>query len=163
MKRTVRDVIGDSQVNIHMTSPEESITEAVKRMFANHVGCLIVQKDNKYVGIITERDIARCLAESTDVYSLTVDKAMTRMIRFVGPEDTLEHASQIMRSKGFRHLPVFENDKIIYVLSIRDIAFAEVEDLQNDVRVLTDHVFSWELNGEKRDFYKDVIGDRQTG
>ncbi len=68
-----------------------------------------------------------------------------------------------MRTKGFRHLPVFDEGEIIYVLSIRDIAFAEVDELATDVRILTDQVFSWELNGEKHHFYKDVISARHSG
>ena len=47
---------------------------------------------------------------------------------------------------------------IVYVLSIRDLAFAKVDELQKDIAVLTEHVFSWELNGEKRDFYKNIMG-----
>ena len=162
MNRKVRDIIGDSPVDIHTVSPVESIVDAVRRMSNNHVGCLIVTEDSKYVGIITERDIARTLAETKDVYSIKVKDAMTRMIRFVGPEDTLGYAVQIMRTKGFRHLPVFDEGEIIYVLSIRDIAFAEVDELASDVKVLTDHVFSWELDGEKHQFYNDVISGRQT-
>ena len=162
MNKKVRDIIGDSPVDIHTVSPEDSIVDAVRMMSNKSVGCLIVTKDSKHVGIITERDIARTLAEANDVYSATVDNAMTRMVRFVGPEDTLEHAVQIMRTKGFRHLPVFDEGKIIYVLSIRDIAFAEVDELASDVQILADQVFSWELDGEKRQFYNDVINARQS-
>ncbi len=162
MNKTVRDIIGAAQVKIHTVSPEESIIDAVRMMSNNSVGCLIVTKDSRHVGIITERDIARSLADDNDVYSIKVKDAMTRMVRFVGPEDTLEHASQIMRTKGFRHLPVFDEGEIIYVLSIRDIAFAEVDELSSDVKVLTDHVFTWELDGEKRQFYNDVINAKQS-
>ena len=163
MNRKVRDIIGDSPVDIHTISPVESIVDAVRMMRNNHVGCLLVTRDSKYVGIITERDIASALAETKDVYSVTVANAMTRMIRFVGPDDTLEYAVQIMRTKGFRHLPVFDEGEIIYVLSIRDIAFAEVDELATDIRILTDQVFTWELNGEKHQFYKDVINAKHSG
>ena len=163
MNKKVRDVMGDSPVSIHTVSPGESVVVAVRRMINNSVGCLIVTNDNEYVGIITERDIARTLAETADMQQVTVDNVMTRMIRFVGPDDTLEHAIQIMRQKGFRHLPVFDKGEIIYVLSIRDIAFAEVDELSADVQILADHVFTWELNGEQRHFYKDVIGAKYSG
>ena len=124
MKKEVRDIIGEGSVDIHTISPEASLIDAGKKMSSERVGCLIVKKDGKYVGIITERDVTDCCAGCKDVYASKVRDAMTGKISFVRPDDTLEYATRIMRMKGFRHLPVFEEDKIIYVLSIRDLAFA---------------------------------------
>ncbi len=134
--------------------------EAIKMMSSNRVGCLIAQKDGKYVGIITERDVTDCCAECNNVYDAKVRDAMTGKISFVRPDDTLGYATQVMRSKGFRHLPVFEEDKIVYILSIRDIAFAKVDEIQTDMDILTEQLFTWELDGEKHQFFKEVIGSK---
>ena len=158
MNKVIRDIIGESSVHIHIISPDAALVEAVRMMSENSVGCLIVKKDDNYVGIITERDVTDCCAYCKDVYDSKVRDAMTGKISFVRPDDTLEDAAQIMRKKGFRHLPVFEEDKIIYVLSIRDLAFAKMDELQTDIDILTDQVFSWELDGEKHQFYKEILG-----
>ncbi len=149
-EQKTRDVIEDSPIVIHTISPEESVIEAVKMMSYNSVGCLIVSEGDKYVGILTERDITSNMGDGNDVYSIKVKSAMTSKICFVGLDDTLDYALRIMRSKGFRHLPVFpvfEEGAIVYVLSIRNIAFAEVDELTSDIKVLTNHVFSWAQTG----------------
>ena len=160
MNKTIRDIIGDTSVSIHTILPEASLMDAVREMSSKRVGCLIVEKKNNYVGIITERDVTDCCAECLDVYEAKVRDAMTGKISFVRPDDTLEDATRIMRDKGIRHLPVFEGEKIIYVLSIRDLAFAKVDELQADMDILADQVFSWELDGEKHQFYKEVLSSR---
>ena len=160
MNKLVSDIIGKSSVPIYTVLPEDSLMGAVGLMSSKRVGCLIVKKDDKYVGIITERDITHCCAKCEDVYNSTVKDAMTSNITFVGADDTLEYAALIMRKEGFRHLPVIKGETIVYVLSIRDLAFAKVDELQSDIEVLAEHVFSWELDGQKHDFYKDVMGTK---
>ena len=157
MNKLVSDIIGEAAMPIYTVLPEDSLMRAVRLMSGKRVGCLIVRKDNKYVGIITERDITHCCANCEDVYDSMVKNAMTSDISYVRPDDTLEHAAQIMRKKGFRHLPVISGETIIYVLSIRDLAFAKVDELQSDMEALAEHVFSWELDGQKHDFYKDIM------
>ncbi len=125
MNNLVRDIIGEGSVDILTISPEAGLMDAVGKMSSNKVGCLIVKEGDDYVGIITERDVTNCCARCDDVYDSKVRKAMTGKISFVKPNETLVHAAEIMRMKDFRHLPVFDDeDKIIYVLSIRDVAFA---------------------------------------
>lgn len=161
MNKKVSDVIGDATEPIHTISPDDSLVGAVGLMSSKRVGCLLVKEDDKYVGIITERDVTHCCAKCDDIYESKVKDAMTKDLQSVKPDDTLEYAASVMRKQGFRHLPVFKDDTVIYVLSIRDLAFAKVDELQNDIEVLTEHVFSWELDGQKHDFYKDVMGSKK--
>ncbi len=149
MYKEIRDVIGEGSADILTISPDANLMDAVGKMSANSVGCLIVKEGDDYVGIITERDVTNCCARCDDVYDSKVRDAMTSKISFIKADDTLEHASQVMRKKGFRHLPVLEEDKIIYVLSIRDLAFAKMDELQTDMDILTEHKFSWELDADK--------------
>ncbi len=109
-------------------------------MMHSHVGCMLVKDDDKYKGIVTEHDVTRCLARCENIYEVKVSDIMSHKLRFVEPGDTLEHAAQVMSAKGIRHLPVFDGSQLIYVLSIRNLAFAEIEDLKGEVKVLSDYV-----------------------
>ena len=163
MNKEIKDIIGEGTADIQTIEPDANLLDAVGKMSANSIGCLIVKKGDDYVGIITERDVTNCCARCDDVYEAKVHNAMTNKISFIKADDTLEHASQIMRKKGFRHLPVFDDeDKIIYVLSIRDLAFAKMDELQSDMDIIAEHLFTWELNGEKHQFYKDIIGAKSS-
>ncbi len=143
MYKEIKDIIGETSVQIHTISPEAGLMDAVKIMSENKVGCLIVKEGDDYVGIITERDVTNCCAHCEDVYDSKVRNVMTTKISFVRSDDTLEHATEVMRKKDFRHLPVFdEEDKIIYVLSIRDLAFAKMEELQTKMDIIAEHMFT---------------------
>ncbi len=159
MNKEIKDIIGGVAVDIQTITPDANLLDAVGKMSSNSVGCLIVQEGDDYVGIITERDVTTCCAHCEDVYDSKVRDVMTTKISFVRPDDTLEHATEIMRKKDFRHLPVFdEDDNIIYVLSIRDLAFAKMDELQSDMDIIAEHMFTWELDGEKHRFYKEMLG-----
>jgi CBS domain-containing protein len=142
MGKKVRDLIGDKKTEIYYVTEDDSLTHAVGKMIENHVSCMLVKKGENFAGIVTERDVTRCFTKCSDIYAAKVSDAMSSRIRFVEPEDTLEFAAQVMRTKGIRHLPVFDGDNIIYVLSIRDLAFAEVDELQGEVKILKGYIFS---------------------
>ncbi len=140
MSKTVSDIIGTEPMKILWVLPDEKLISVVKKMMHSHVGCMLVQQDDKYMGIVTEHDVTRCLARCENIYEVKVSDIMSHKLRFVEPGDTLEHAAQVMRKKGIRHLPVFDGSQLIYVLSIRDLAFAEVDDLQGEIKVLSDYI-----------------------
>ncbi|HEB02147.1 MAG TPA: CBS domain-containing protein [Nitrospirae bacterium] len=140
MSKTIKDFIGDRPAPVYTASPGDSLKEVVMKMIDSHVGCLVVKDGDSYTGIVTERDVMHAVSDFDDVCAISVSKVMTKKIRFIAPDDTLEYAAKVMRKKGIRHLPVFDGDNILYVLSIRDIAFAELDELQDEVNILTDYI-----------------------
>ena len=140
MSKTIKDFIGDRPVQVYTASPDDSLKDVVKKMIDSHVGCLVVKDGDSYTGIVTERDVMHAVGDCDDVGTINVSKVMSRKIRFLAPDDTLDYAAKVMREKGIRHLPVFDGDEIIYVLSIRDIAFAELDELKGEVKILTDYI-----------------------
>ena len=140
MGKKVSDIIGAQPRDIHWISPQEKLTSVVSKMVDNHICCMLVKDGDNYTGIVTEHDVTLCLASCDYIYKTKVSYVISHRLRFVEPEDTLEHAGQVMRAKGIRHLPVFDGSSLVYVLSIRDLAFAEIDDLQGEVKVLSDYI-----------------------
>ncbi len=126
MSRRVSDLIGEEPVMIHAVPAALTVTEAAKKMVKKHVASLIVKKEGKYVGILTERDVTRCAATSKQILKEKVEDSMSRDIQFITPDITLAEAAQIMRDNDIRHLPVFDGESVIFMLSIRDIAFDDL-------------------------------------
>ncbi len=123
MEKRISDLIGEEPVTIHAVPAALTLTEAAKKMVKKHVSSLIVKKEGQYVGILTERDVTKCAATSKQILKVRVEDVMSRDIQFVTPDITLAEATQIMRDKDIRHLPVFDGESVIFMLSIRDIAF----------------------------------------
>lgn len=126
MSRRVSDLIGEEPVMIHAVPAALTVTEAAKKMVKKHVASLIVKQGGKYVGIITERDMAQCVSACKDLTTARVEDVMSKDIRFITPDITLVEAAQIMHDQDVRHLPVFDGQSVIFMLSIRDIAFDDL-------------------------------------
>ena len=88
-------------------------------MDARRVGAVLVLRDGRLVGILTERDVLR--AAATGELSGTVASWMTPHPETVEAEETAAHAAVIMIHGGFRHLPVVDGGKPVGIVSIRDL------------------------------------------
>jgi CBS domain-containing protein len=101
--------------------PTATVAEAATVMGSRRVGSVLVIQDGELVGIFTERDVLRAVVSDFDVAGLRVDSAMTRHPRTVTPETPAAEALDLMDEGGFRHLPVLRDDRVVGVVSIRDL------------------------------------------
>jgi len=94
---------------------------AASRMEYHEVGALAVLDDGELVGIITERDIGRAVAEARDPWLQTVGEFMTPDPVTVSPVTSLGLATSLMLEIGARHLPVVEGGRTVGMISVRDL------------------------------------------
>lgn len=101
----------------------ENIKTAAEKMLTEKIGCLIVNDENgKFVGLLTERDIANRVAVSADtIEKTTVGQIMTARVVSCPPGTPASKAREIMTNNKIRHLPIVENNKILGILSVRDL------------------------------------------
>ena len=119
----VRDVMTKDLILI-----DENVTvdKAANKMVENGVGCILVKKNNKVVGIITERDIVRrVVAQNKDPTKTSVDEIMSKPVIVVRDEATLEDAAEIMAKNGIRRLPVInQKNALVGIITASDLAKA---------------------------------------
>ena len=115
--------ITNSGGKILTISPDDSIKSAVRKMTSNRIGCLLViDKQGKIVGILTERDIVKkVIDKSVEPERNQVSLAMTRKVLACTMSTPLTQAQQTMANRGIRHMPILENGKPIGMISSRDI------------------------------------------
>ena len=102
--------------------PDATLVDVAKRMRDERVGSLLVRRGEDYVGIVSESDLVRRgIADERDLVRTTVELVMTRPIISIDVKKTAEDANALMSEKAIRHLAVTENDRIIGVLSVRDL------------------------------------------
>ncbi len=102
----------------------DSLSDAASRMQFYEVGSLMVFDGYELVGIITERDLLKSIAEGADPEEMPVRRYMTERPVVVGPDSDAEEAVQTMLDLGVRHLPVMEGDRLVGMVSARDLLAA---------------------------------------
>ena len=137
--KIVPDLVRDQTLTI--LAPGLPAREAAKAMADRNIGAVLVAEEGRLVGICSERDITqRVVAKGLDANTVRVGDIMTRDPATVGPDDTPTHALALMRRIGCRHLPVMAGERIVGMLSIRDLYAAIHQDLEEDLK-LRDELF----------------------
>lgn len=119
---SVREIMS---TELAAVGPSTQLTEAARVMSAARAGSLLVIDGETLVGIFTERDILRALADSPTADRARVSSVSQWMARdpvTVAPETTVAEALNQMLFGGFRHLPVTEGHAVVGVVSMRDLA-----------------------------------------
>jgi len=97
--------------------------------------------DDRIVGILSERDIVRVLAErGPTVLNDPVGQVMTRDVQTCSEDDTIESLMGRMTTGKFRHMPVVEQGKLIGIVSIGDVVKSRVEEIEHDAAALRDYI-----------------------
>lgn len=136
----IRDILKSKGFEVISINGDKTVAEAVEKMVKRNIGALIIIEDDCPTGMFTERDIMKCWKDKEQVQDLPVRDIMSKGLRVVHIDDTVQDAMSVMVQKGIRHLPVVDGERILNVLSIRDIINAHVSDLNTEVRYLKDFI-----------------------
>ena len=123
---TVAEVMNKSVVTVDPTS---SIGEAAEKMIEAGVGAVVVMEDMaRIVGIVTERDILRAVAQRARAAEAKVRQWMTESVVTIEPETEIKDAAKMMFGRNFRHLPVVNKEgRLLGIASLRRLSQHEFE------------------------------------
>ena len=103
-------------------APEDTLGEAAQKMVDRGVGSAIVSDYGRLIGILTERDVLRAVADRVHSSEARVRDWMTANPVTASAGMSASDAARTMLDNGFRHLPVVEDDRAVGIVSIRDVA-----------------------------------------
>ena len=115
---TIHDLMTSEVLTV---APEDTVGEAAEKMVARGVGSVLVSDYGRLIGILTERDLLRAVADRIHSSEARVREWMTPEPITVSPTTPAEDAARTMLEHGFRHLPVVENERTIGIVSLRDV------------------------------------------
>jgi CBS domain-containing protein len=116
----VEDVMIESVVTIDADS---TVMKAVKIMNEHEIGCLVVTRRGRAVGIITERDLLkRVIGKSKSPVRTKVREIMTKPLIAGQPDMDLEDATKLMFSRKIKKLPVVEHGRLLGLITLTDVA-----------------------------------------
>jgi CBS domain-containing protein len=128
MGETVGDVMAKDALTVE---PSDTIGEAAEKMHEGDVGAVIVVEDMvRIVGIITERDLLRAIAQRARPADARVRQWMTTNPVTIDPDTPIEDAAKIMFDRNFRHLPVVKDGRPLGIVSLRRLSKTAFESVQ---------------------------------
>jgi len=137
----VRNLLKVKGSDVWSVSPTTSVLNALQLMADKEVGALLVLDSDRIVGIISERDFARSIAETGQcVVESTVGEYMTRDVYTVEPDTSIEECMQMMTQKRIRHLPVLENGRLVGLISIGDVVKGIISNKESTINSLENYI-----------------------
>jgi len=138
----VKAILAAKGGNIVSIEPTATLDVAVKTLAEHKIGALLVLgPDRRVIGILSERDIVRVLAErGAQVLEEPVSGVMTRKVVSCRQSDTVAAIMEMMTLGKFRHLPVVEDGKVVGLISIGDIVKRRVQEYETEQEALRDYI-----------------------
>ncbi len=116
---TLRDIMS---TNVYSATPQDNVFEVAERMRQANIGMMPVVDNGQLVGIVTDRDlVTRGIANKMPNSGSVTDIMSTKLV-YGTPDMSVDEAAQLMAQAQVRRLPVVENNKIVGVVSIGDLA-----------------------------------------
>lgn len=126
----------------YWASADTPVSDVAKMMHQNDIGAVPIGKDDKLVGMITDRDLAlRVVAEGRDPSATSAEEVMTKEIIYCRTTETVEDAIHLMDQKQIRRLPVLDDNKrFVGMLSLGDVSHAVSRELSGELlHAVADH------------------------
>jgi CBS domain-containing protein len=115
--------------------PGTLVSKAAKLMAKRNVGAVVVVEDSRLVGIFTERDIVfRVVARGLDAQTTRIADVMTPAPDTVDPDQPFGYALLRMHERGFRHLPVVKDGKVVGIVSARNAMDPALIEFESEAR-----------------------------
>jgi CBS domain-containing protein len=136
MAVTLRDFMTSDDV---LTIPADTtLGQAARLMRGRNVGAAVVVEEERIVGIFTERDLLRAIADSRHPDQGQVQSYMTPDPLTLPSDHSPSEAARIMSDRKFRHIPVVDDGRLVGIVSIRDLVGAGLQMVSEDAHVGSD-------------------------
>jgi len=140
----VKSILSAKGGEVISIEPTATLDTAVKTLAEHKIGALLVLgPDRRVIGILSERDIVRVLAErGASVLSQPLAQVMTRKVITCSQSDSVGVLMERMTTGKFRHLPVIEDEQVIGVVSIGDVVKHRLQEIEHESAALRDYIQS---------------------
>lgn len=142
---TVASILAEKGREVAVAAPSETLMGAANRLAEKKIGALVVvEEGTRIVGIISERDIVRAIAEQgADALETPVRETMTREVVTCADEETINDVMARMSQRRFRHLPVVNTEgRLDGIISIGDVVKRRIMQIELEAEELRSYISS---------------------
>ena len=138
----VKAILAAKGSDVISIEPTATLETAVRTLAEHRIGALLVLgPDRRLIGILSERDIVRALAEQgADVLGKPLAQMMTRKVATCGPTETIGTIMERMTMGRFRHVPVVDQDELVGIISIGDVVKLRLQEMEREAAALRDYI-----------------------
>lgn len=138
---TVKDVLSKNEGSTVSVAPTDTVYRALQLMAENNVGAVMVCENDRMVGIFTERDYCRkIILMGRSSLNTPMEDIMTKKMITVKPEQSVEECIELMTRYHIRHLPVQEDEKLVGIVSMRNVMEAIISFKQDQIEKLESYI-----------------------
>ncbi len=130
--------------NVIKIKSSACIADAATTLTENNIGALLVDDDSgNIVGILSERDIVGGVGpHSADLHDVSVSELMTSDLIKCAPGDTVLKAMAMMTDRRIRHLPIYDGDNFVGLVSIGDLVKCRISEVQAEAEAMRQYISS---------------------
>jgi CBS domain-containing protein len=141
--RTINQVLEGKGREVWTVDPEQTVYDALTLMAEKNIGALAVMESGRLIGTISERDYARnVILKDRRSRDTKVREVMCRKVPVVSPGNSVEECMAVVTDTRVRHLPVFDGDELVGIVSIGDLVKAIIADQKFMIEQLENYITS---------------------
>lgn len=139
---TVAAILNDKGRSVVTADPDTTLLEIARVLAEERIGCIVLlDGEDKVVGIVSERDIVLTLAsQGPKCLEEPVSSCMTTDVVTCLESDTLDRVMAQMTSRRFRHIPVVENGRLVGLISIGDLVKQKLAKAEMEAAAMRDYI-----------------------
>jgi CBS domain-containing protein len=139
---TVKAIMCQKGSDVVTIQPTVALASAVKTLAEHRIGAVVITgADKQVVGILSERDIVRAIAErGPKALDEAVGQVMTRIVITCTESETVGHLMERMTAGKFRHIPVVERGRLAGIISIGDVVKYRLGEMEHESNALRGYI-----------------------
>jgi CBS domain-containing protein len=139
---TVKAIMCQKGSDVVTIEPTVALASAVKTLAERRIGAVVITgADKQVVGILSERDIVRAIAErGPKALDEAVGQVMTRKVVTCTESETVGHLMERMTAGKFRHIPVVERGRLAGIISIGDVVKYRLGEMEHESNALREYI-----------------------
>jgi len=140
--KTVNDILEQKGREVHTIESKQMVRDAIQQLAELGIGALVVVKDGKPVGLMSERDYTcRVILAGKHSDNTPVEDIMSNNLIVVAPGTNLNDCMVLMTENRLRHLPVMNDNKLVGLVSIGDIVKDIISEQQFVIEQLEQYIY----------------------
>lgn len=138
---TIASILRSKGGEIVSVPADLPVQGVVALLHKHRIGAVLVMDGDRPVGIVSERDVVKCLHEKgVAILDTTAATIMSSPVVLASPNDTVAQSMATMTERRIRHLPVVERGKVIGIVSIGDLVKRRIEDAEHEAGLLKEYI-----------------------
>ncbi len=140
----IREILTLKSDTIYSIAPTDPVSSAVGKMVELGVGSLVVMQNGEMVGLLTERDVVHgMVSQGCDLKDAQVSTIMVTEPVVASAEDSVDYARDVMTKSHIGHLPIFDGNTLLGIISFHDVARACLKEANFENSLLKRYIKHW--------------------